>query len=748
MKIQSPNDLAVLRTALMLLTIAFYCFPAQAQTPIPSPSPAPPPITKTGSILVNSPSTVGRITKWVGSSNNGIGTIGDSVITESSLGTIGIGTNPFSDYKLGVGGGISALGAINTSAQYNIGGSRVLGTAGINNVLVGNGAGQNNTANDSSFFGFAAGQANTDGIRNSFFGSNAGRVNITGGDNGFFGAFAGAHNTTGSNNSFFGFAAGQDNTTGEYNNFVGSNAGISNSTGSHNSFFGALAGRNNTTASDNAFFGYVAGHNTTGGDNAFFGGSAGEANTAGIKNSFFGSSAGLSNTTENNNTFIGAFSNGVPGITNATAIGANALVSQSNSIVLGNNASVGIGTAAPQAKLHVANASGTAGQFDGNVTINGNLDVTNLSASNLSNVGTINAPSNPVDWSALKNVPSAIGAGQVVNSVNGLSSAVTLVAGDNVTITPSGNTLTISASVSGQAARTLNPLQLATLRWYDMNEAQPNFTVGIEPLGLAFDGENMWVANFTCAGCTGTVSKLRRSDGFSLGTFNVGSAPVYVTFDGSNIWVGNRDSNNVSKLRVSDGATLGTFPTGGNEPQWSAFDGSNIWIANGSSSSVTKMRTSDGSIIATYPTGTFPAGVVFDGTNVWIANAGSSSVTKLRASDGANLGTFGVGSQPVQLAFDGSNIWVSNLSSNTVSKIRASDGATLGTFSVNSPHGIAFDGTNIWVVSRFSNKVTKLRPSDGVILKDSVVGNNPWGIAFDGINMWISVWGQSFVTKR
>jgi hypothetical protein len=194
MKIQSPNDLAVLRTALMLLTIAFYCFPAQAQTPIPSPSPAPPPITKTGSILVNSPSTVGRITKWVGSSNNGIGTIGDSVITESSLGTIGIGTNPFSDYKLGVGGGISALGAINTSAQYNIGGSRVLGTAGINNVLVGNGAGQNNTANDSSFFGFAAGQANTDGIRNSFFGSNAGRVNITGGDNGFFGASQ-AHTT-------------------------------------------------------------------------------------------------------------------------------------------------------------------------------------------------------------------------------------------------------------------------------------------------------------------------------------------------------------------------------------------------------------------------------------------------------------------------------------------------------------------------------------------------------------------------
>ncbi|MGI9166056.1 MAG: hypothetical protein ACR2G5_06680, partial [Pyrinomonadaceae bacterium] len=81
------------------------CGAGYAQTPVPSPSPAPAPITKTGSILVNNPSTVGSLTKWIGASNNGIGTIGDSVITESSIGTIGIGTNPFSDFKLAVDGG-------------------------------------------------------------------------------------------------------------------------------------------------------------------------------------------------------------------------------------------------------------------------------------------------------------------------------------------------------------------------------------------------------------------------------------------------------------------------------------------------------------------------------------------------------------------------------------------------------------------------------------------------------------------
>src|SRR5205823_13597748 len=82
------------------------------------------------------------------------------------------------------------------------------------------------------------------------------------------------------------------------------------------------------------------------------------------------------------------------------------IVAQSNSIVLGNNASVGIGTTAPQAKLHVANPGGTAGQFDGDVTINGNL-----SASGISNL-TLAAGS--VTQTQLSN--GSVGTAQLVNN--------------------------------------------------------------------------------------------------------------------------------------------------------------------------------------------------------------------------------------------------------------------------------------------------------------------------------------------
>jgi DNA-binding beta-propeller fold protein YncE len=43
--------------------------------------------------------------------------------------------------------------------------------------------------------------------------------------------------------------------------------------------------------------------------------------------------------------------------------------------------------------------------------------------------------------------------------------------------------------------------------------------------------------------------------------------------------VPNQQSNDVTKLRASDGATLGTFNVG-YLPQGTAFDGANIWVMN------------------------------------------------------------------------------------------------------------------------------------------------------------------------
>jgi hypothetical protein len=40
-----------------------------------------------------------------------------------------------------------------------------------------------------------------------------------------------------------------------------------------------------------------------------------------------------------------------------------------------------------------------------------------------------------------------------------------------------------------------NPLQLALKHWYQINSTT-TFAVGSDPAGIAFDGANIWVANF------------------------------------------------------------------------------------------------------------------------------------------------------------------------------------------------------------------------------------------------------------
>jgi hypothetical protein len=188
-------------------------------------------------------------------------------------------------------------------------------------------------------------------------------VGVPGAENVFAGVGAGQINTTGSSNSFFGQAAGFSNTGGFHNSFFGRNAGFGNTTGGANSFFGTQAGQSNTEGLSNSFFGSFAGiANTTGNDNAFFGEAAGFNNTIGNGNVFIGFNSGTSNSGENNNIFIGASTNGAAFITNATAIGFKAKVTQTNSLVLGSinginfataDTNVGIGTTAPGQALTI-----------------------------------------------------------------------------------------------------------------------------------------------------------------------------------------------------------------------------------------------------------------------------------------------------------------------------------------------------------------------------------------------------------
>ncbi len=256
----------------------------------------------------------------------------------------------------GSAGGMLSGNLVNAATQYNLGGNRVLSSDAVNlNLFAGPGAGASSTGTaNNSFFGVSAGQVTT-GTQNSFFGAGAGIQNTTASFNAFFGDGSGASNTTGNQDSFFGSGSGTGNTAGGLNSFFGQASGESNTTGGQNSFFGQGAGESNTTGRKNSSLGESAGFNVkTGNENTFIGDAAGPAN---------GASDGNDNSSLGYNTGVTA------GVNNGTAIGANARVTQSDSVVLGSiksvgfgtvNASVGIGTTAPTNTLDVNLGSSSA----------------------------------------------------------------------------------------------------------------------------------------------------------------------------------------------------------------------------------------------------------------------------------------------------------------------------------------------------------------------------------------------------
>lgn len=328
--------------------------------------------------------------------------------------------------------GKGSAGTYDVITNYQIGGNRVLGIPGTNNVFAGVNAGNaNTTGEDNTFVGRGAGIDNTLGSRNSFFGSATGQDNITGIGNAFFGFEAGK-NSTADFNAFFGSQAGQSDTTGERNSFFGNSAGASNTGGSSNSFFGQRAGNSNLNGADNSFFGREAGFSNTGGDrnsffgrdagrsniggignaffgfeagknstadfNSFFGSLAGQANGAGVNNAFFGNSAGLSNTTGDSNTFAGFNAGGSHSTGgNNTFVGANtgyvfpSFTSGNNNTLVGASTSLffsdlSYATAIGAGALATASNTVVLGRSDDFVYIPGLLTIPNLAVAGSTNL--------------------------------------------------------------------------------------------------------------------------------------------------------------------------------------------------------------------------------------------------------------------------------------------------------------------------------------------------------------------------
>ncbi|MEK9603197.1 MAG: hypothetical protein VW127_02095 [Flavobacteriaceae bacterium] len=198
----------------------------------------------------------------------------------------------------------------NTSGYNNIAiGTDALSSnvSGTDNLAIGNGALFQNLAQRNLAVGASSLENNTSGTINTAVGFQSMQLNQTGGSNTALGDSSLYSNTTGEFNVAVGRSSLADNIDGDGNTAIGDSSGYRNESGSFNTSLGIMSFFSLESGDDNVAVGAYSGAGTTGEVNSF-----------------------------SQTTLVGAYSHGIDGVQNSTAIGANSIVTTSNTIQLGN----------------------------------------------------------------------------------------------------------------------------------------------------------------------------------------------------------------------------------------------------------------------------------------------------------------------------------------------------------------------------------------------------------------------------
>ena len=220
--------------------------------------------------------------------------------------------------------------ALGNGALYN-------NITGSYNAAVGYGALNQNKASFNTALGNKALSTNNTGVENTATGNQALLSNIDGSYNVANGSYALTENISGIKNTALGYSSLKQNK-GSNNTAIGYNALNKN-----------IIGTNNTATGDFSLTESLGSFNTANGSVALIN------NTTGFYNTAVGVNSLSINTTGSNNVGIGYSANvETNNLSNATAVGSNAIVGCSSCLVLGSTSvKVGIGLSIPQTALHV-----------------------------------------------------------------------------------------------------------------------------------------------------------------------------------------------------------------------------------------------------------------------------------------------------------------------------------------------------------------------------------------------------------
>jgi hypothetical protein len=223
--------------------------------------------------------------------------------------------------------------------------------------------------------------------------------------------------------------------------------------------------------------------------------------------------------------------------------------------------------------------------------------------------------------------------------------------------------------------------------------------------GVVVATGKVFVTDSTIPGGLYVIDPTQPPGAVTVAASNLGNHPVGIAFDGTNLWTANfGPPGSVSIITPQSPYTVTTVTTGFAGPYGILYDGVHIWVSDFGAGTLLQLDPS-GNILQTVTVGSGPQFPVFDGTNIWVPNRGSNSITVVQASSGKVVATISADAsnllnEPVTATFDGERILVTNYNGNTVTLFKAADLsfiANVPTAVSTGPYGACSDGINFWV---------------------------------------------------
>jgi YVTN family beta-propeller protein len=274
-----------------------------------------------------------------------------------------------------------------------------------------------------------------------------------------------------------------------------------------------------------------------------------------------------------------------------------------------------------------------------------------------------------------------------------------------------------------------------------LNRLVARIPVGIHPVGIAYHGGDVWVANTESDTVSSIDPQSRR-----VRTIGIGEPPTDIVFAGGNVWTGNGRDGTLSEISRVLGEERGKIDLIGEHPLFRtsvialAAGADSLWAAT-SKGDVLRIDPRTRRILESWYLARTPLAIGFGAGAAWVVTD-DNHLLRIEPSGGRISGDKLVGfSLSRSIAATGDSVFVGVQPSDSAQVVEMLDANSMQpkwSAPVRAPVAIAVGGDAVWVASG-EGKVFRLDPASGRVIHTIPVGGVPSGLVVVGDEVWVTI---------